>query len=106
MLNMPAENAVAPSQLKTHPVARVGHKPRRQSMTISTTIDCTFLTSQDAADLLRVSQLTIQRWASARAFPVFRYMKHLRFRRDDLIRFAESRVRPASDPDRYAASED
>ena len=106
MLDMPAKRAVAPSQLKTHPVARVGHKPRKQPMTTTITIDGGFLTSQDAADFLRVSQLTIQRWASARAFPVFRYMKHLRFRRDDLIRFAESRVRPAADPDRYAASED
>lgn len=60
----------------------------------------------EAAELLRVSQLTIQRWAAARAFPVLRYMKHLRFRRDDLIRFAEGRVRPAADPERYAASQD
>jgi excisionase family DNA binding protein len=104
MLNMPAKCAVAPSQLKTHPVARVGRKPRRQPMTISTT--ATLLTSIEAAELLRVSQLTIQRWAAARAFPVLRYMKHLRFRRNDLIRFAESRVRPAADPDRYAASQD
>lgn len=75
-------------------------------MTTTTTIDGTFLTSQDAADFLRVSQLTIQRWASARAFPVFRYMKHLRFRRADLIRFAETRMRAAADPDRYAAPQD
>ena len=75
-------------------------------MTLSTATAPAFLTSADAARLLAVSQLTIQRWAAARLFPVFRYMKHLRFRRSDLIRFAESRMRPASDPSRYAASED
>lgn len=56
--------------------------------------------------MLSVSQLTIQRWAAARMFPVYRYMKHLRFRRSDLIRFAESRMRPASDPARYAGPQD
>lgn len=65
-----------------------------------------WLSSQQAADLLGVTRLTVQRWATARALPVFRYARHLRFRLADLIRFAENHRRDARDPDRYASTQD
>lgn len=65
-----------------------------------------FVSSREAAELLGVTQLTVQRWAAARLLPVHRYVRHLRFKLTDLIHFAEKHRREPRDPRDYARPED
>ena len=63
-----------------------------------------FLSSHEAAELLGVSVLTIRRWATKRLLPVYNFCRHLRFKKADLLSYAEESRRKAIDDDAYGGA--
>lgn len=52
-----------------------------------------FLTTKEAADFLKVSEVSIHNWKRKKNLPFYRIGRSIRFKRKDLIAFAEIRTK-------------
>lgn len=99
-IGLGANSPEAPSKIKPHTmtaaIALAGIPP----------VERYLYRQKEAASFLGVSRATLMRWVAQRALPVHRLCKVLHFRREDLIRFADSRRRAPRDDRPYARSGD
>ena len=54
------------------------------------------LTPREVAEVMRVSTMTVYRLIKAGELPAIRVGKHLRIRGDDVVKFLDARVVPAT----------